>query len=121
MNNIVETFAGGATRESDLDKLDYEGFLSPLVEERFAQYMHKHRKQADGSMRGSDNWQNGMPRWRYLKSLVRHVWELRAFFRGRPITPKTARDPQDVEDILCAIFFNTQGLLLEFLLKRDLK
>ena len=117
----VVTFTGGATRESDVDKLDYEGFLSPLVLERFAQYMHKHRLQADGAMRSSDNWQGGMPRQRYLKSLVRHVWELWALFRGRPLSPKTARDPQDVEEVLCAIFFNTQGLLLEFLLKRDLK
>ena len=91
------------------------------MEEQFALYMHKHRKQADGTMRGSDNWQGGMPRWRYLKSLVRHVWELRALFRGRPLQPKTERDPQNVEEVLCAILFNTQGLLLEFILGRDLK
>ena len=53
----MRTFDTGATRDSDNDKLDYEGFLSPLVLRRYAEYLHKHRKQSDGKIRTSDNWQ----------------------------------------------------------------
>jgi len=45
----------GATRDVDNDKYDYEGFLSPIVLHRYAQYMHKHRLQSDGELRDSDN------------------------------------------------------------------
>ena len=41
----IRQFNTGATRDTDEDKYDYEGFYSPLVMERFAQYMNKHRKQ----------------------------------------------------------------------------
>ena len=65
----VRTFGTGATRDLDANKLDFEGFLSPLVVERYAQHMHKARKMADGSMRASDNWQLGIPGAAYMKSL----------------------------------------------------
>lgn len=45
---------GKATRDLDEEKIDYEGFLSPIVLERYAQYMHKHRNTANG-LRESDN------------------------------------------------------------------
>ena len=64
----VRTFDSGATRSDEPDRLDYEGFLSPLVLERYAQYMHEHRKRADGTLRSSDNWQRGIPRDEYMKS-----------------------------------------------------
>ena len=57
----MRKFETGATRDDDQDKIDYEGFESPEVLHRYGQYMHKHRKQADGKTRDSDNWQNGMP------------------------------------------------------------
>ena len=57
---MMRTFDSGATRDDDKEKIDPEGFLSvPALEAYFA-YMHKHRKQADGSLRASDNWQKGM-------------------------------------------------------------
>ena len=49
-------FKSGATRDSDETKIDFEGFMSPLVIERFGEYMTKHRIQADGGLRDSDNW-----------------------------------------------------------------
>jgi len=109
----MREFSTGATRNDDENKLDYEGFLNPFCEYVFAQYMHEHRKQADGVFRASDNWQKGMPRVQYLKSLVRHVHELRLIFREN--------DPNDLEDVsktlktLSAIWFNTQGLMLELI------
>lgn len=121
MARRVEAFATGATRESDTDKLDYEGFLDPAVLRRYAEYMHRHRKQADGTMRGSDNWQAGMPRGRYIKSLLRHVFELWLWWRGSPIEQRTERDSQNVEEVLCAVIFNAQGLMREILLSREVE
>ena len=117
----VARFASGATRDTDEGKLDYEGFLSPLVLRRFAQYMHKHRRQSDGTLRDGDNWQRGMTRKRYRQSLLRHVMELWLVERGASQVPASERDPQDEDEILCAILFNVQGLLLERLLGRDLQ
>jgi hypothetical protein len=75
----VREFGTGATRDLDANKLDFEGFLSPLVLERYAEHMHKARRMPDGSMRDSDNWQLGIPVVVYMKSLFRHffaVWKL---------------------------------------------
>jgi hypothetical protein len=116
----TETFEGGATREVDVEKLDYEGFLNPLVLERFAKYMHRHRHQADGELRESDNWQSGMPINRYMKSLMRHVMELWIWHRTGLVREKGERDPQDVEEILAAIYFNVGGIMWE-LLRRKLE
>ena len=112
-NGKTRTFDTGATRNTAQDKLDYEGFLSPLALARFARYMHENRVMADGTMRESDNWQRGIPVAEYLKSLWRHMMELWAMHRGWPGTP------QEKEDALCAIIFNVQGYLHESLKARE--
>jgi len=109
----VRTFDTGATRDSDDSKLDFEGFLSPIVIERYAQYLHEHRLQADGEMRDSDNWQKGIPLYVYMKSAWRHFflwWKLhRVLVRGN------RTDAKELEDTICAVIFNTQGYLHEWL------
>jgi hypothetical protein len=104
-------FNTGATRDDDLTKLDYEGFLSPLVLERFAEYMNKHRKQADGKLRASDNWQKGIPRDAYIKSAWRHFIDVWKFHRG-------LKGRDTMEEALCALIFNTMGYLHEILTHR---
>lgn len=108
----MREFETGATRDKDDNKYDYEGFLSPIALERFAEYMHKHRRQADGAMRDSDNWQKGIPIEAYRKSLVRHVLQCWGAWRDHDM-----RDDKgeliDEEEALCAIMFNVQGLLHE--------
>lgn len=106
----IRQFKTGATRDTDEGKYDYEGFYSPLVMERFAQYMNKHRKQSNGELRDSDNWQKGIPKNAYIKSKMRHDMDL--WFHHRGLADK-ARDT--LEDCLCAILFNVQGYLLEIL------
>ncbi len=69
-------FEGGAYRDDDDYKMDPEGFLSPLVVEAFSEYMHEHRRQSDGHMRDSDNWQKGMPEDVCMKSAWRHFLDL---------------------------------------------
>lgn len=104
----MREFETGATRDSDKDKLDYEGFLSPLVIQRYSEYMHKHRKQADGKMRDSDNWQSGIPKDAYMKSMFRHFMEAWKTHRGYDEV-----EGEGMEDALCAIIFNAMGYLFE--------
>ena len=108
--NRVRQFETGATRSVDDDKLDYEGFFSPLVVHRFGEYMHKHRVQADGQRRASDNWQKGIPKSSYLKSLWRHFLDVWLYHRGYGSTAT-----ESLEDALCGILFNAQGYLHEIL------
>ena len=108
-------FETGATRDDDTAKNDYEGFLSPLVIERFGQYMTKHRKQADGQLRASDNWQSGIPKDAYIKSLWRHFLDLWGIHRGYKRWDKQRNEEINAEEALCAILFNVQGYLFELL------
>ena len=105
------TFNSGATRDTEEGKLDYEGFLSPKVLRCYAEYMHKHRFQSDGTMRASDNWQRGIPRELYMKSKFRHFVDTWFLHREGPgLAGKHA-----MGESLCAELFNTMGLMHELL------
>ncbi len=106
----MREFTTGATRDNDKEKLDYEGFLSPVALRRYAEYMHEHRKQADGKMRASDNWQKGIPCDAYMKSMFRHMMDLWNIHRIviHKSCPINRRD-----EALCAIIFNAFGMLHE--------
>lgn len=110
----MRRFKTGATRDTDLNKPDYEGFLSPIVLERFGEYMNQHRKQADGSLRNSDNWQAGIPKEAYIKSCWRHFMDWWKWHRG--FTGK-----ESLEDSLCAVIFNANGYLFELLKNKNEK
>lgn len=101
-------FDSGATRDSDENKPDYEGFLSPLVIERYGEYMMKHQVQADGKLRASDNWQHGIPKDQYIKSAWRHMMDWWKEHRGYG-------SREGLEDALCALLFNVAGYLHEHL------
>lgn len=107
----VRKFETGASRDSDDGKLKIEGFLDPLVDKRYSEYMHGHRKMTDGSLRSGDNWQKGIPLSAYGDSMVRHVLDFRLHFDGYP---NEAVD-LDIESVLCAIIFNARGYLFEIL------
>src|SRR5437867_5685536 len=105
-NYELRTFATGATRDTAQGKLDYEGFLNPLVLRRYAEFMHKNRVQPDGSYRDSDNWQLGIPKEAYMKSLFRHFMDVWLIHRG---------GTEMNQETLCAVMFNAMGYLLEVL------
>jgi len=107
----MRTFKSGATRNDDKNRLDYEGFINPLVEKAFAEYMHEHRIQADGELRASDNWQAGIPKDAYMKSLCRHFQDLRLHHRGY----RKFATEKDIKKVLSAIRFNIDGYFLEVL------
>ncbi len=88
--STMRTFESGATRDNDDSKLDFEGFFSTYALEAYAEYLNKHRKQADGQLRDSDNWQSGMPLQVYMKSAWRHFFDMWKIHRGRfPVDRKT--------------------------------
>lgn len=112
---LLRQFKTGATRNLDNNKLDYEGFLSPLVIEAFAKYMHTHRLQADGTMRGSSNWKMGIPLDVYMKSGWRHFFDWWKLHSGvEALSPEDGHKIDKVE-ALCALMFNVQGYLHELL------
>lgn len=109
----MRNFNTGASRDDDFDKLDFEGFLSPLVLERYARYMKKHQKQSDGKIRPSDNWQKGIPKNVYMKSLWRHFLDIWCLHRQIKRWDKQRNEEITVTEALCAILFNTMGYLFE--------
>lgn len=113
--HVMRTFESGATRDSEEGKLDYEGFLSPRVLKRFAEYMHKHRVQADGSLRDSDNWQKGIPLSAYMKSKMRHQMETWLLWREGAVSNGYR---EELIESLCAELFNVQGMIHEILKER---
>lgn len=118
MSREVETvrdFGTGATRDSNVGKYDYIGFLSPQVLVAFAGYMHKHRQMPDGTVRGSDNWKSGIPVDAYLESLARHFIDLWLLLDGSPLPrPETGEVPT-LADTLGGLLFNVQGAWHELL------
>jgi len=110
-DGIKRTFGTGATRDTAEGKLDYEGFLSPLVLKRFAQYMDYHRLQKDGTLRDSDNWQKGHPLRVLMSSAWRHFMAWWSYERGVP-------EEVDVEEAICGLLFNAMGYLHEVLKSR---
>lgn len=105
-NGEVRQFETGATRDTEDGKLDFEAFLSPLVLLRYAEYMHKHRKQSDGQLRDGDNWQKGIPSNVYMKSLMRHLMDVWLLHHGHS---DAARG--DMQEALCGVIFNAMGYL----------
>ena len=105
----IRNFSTGATRDTNEGKYDYEGFLSPLVLERYAQYMHKCRVQSDGKLRDSDNWQKGIPVEQYMKSKLRHIMTTWVLHR------QGGYDKETMLDSLCAELFNSMGMMFELL------
>lgn len=109
----IRTFETGATRDTDTNKHDYEGFLSPLFIELFGEYMTKHRIQSDGTIRDSDNWQKGIPLTQYMKSLWRHFFQLWKIHRGYRVKDEKGKDVP-IQDALCGIAFNVMGYAHEW-------
>lgn len=101
----MRNFKGGATRDSEENKIDYEGHLSPIVLEVFGEYMNRHRRTKQG-LRASDNWQKGIPKDVYAKSLWRHFLNFWKAHRGY-------KTEESIEDSLCGVLFNAMGYIYE--------
>lgn len=107
----MREFETGATRNPDGDKLDFEGFFSPLTMEAYAKVMHFNRRLENGSMRDADNWQLGIPLTAYIKSGWRHFFDWWKGHRGY-------QTEQGIVFDTVSLMFNAQGYLHE-LIKKD--
>ena len=108
-------FKSGASRNNSKDKFDFEGFLSPLVIEAYGKYMHKHRKQADGKLRDSDNWQKGFGDKHLdvcMKSMWRHFVDLWKEHRG-------FKSRDGIDDAIGGILFNVMAYYYKILIERE--
>jgi hypothetical protein len=103
----MRNFNSGATRDTDTDKIDPEAYFSPQVLRAYCEYMKVHQVQSDGQVRAGDNWQKGIPRDAYMKSLWRHFLDLWTMHRN-----EDALDASK-EEMLCAMLFNVMGYLHE--------
>lgn len=115
----IRKFASGAWRDVDDNKLDYEACISPIVDHSYAAFIHSHRKQPDGTMRPDDNWQKGIDKSEYLKSLCRHVQDLRMLHDGYEVLDEKDGHSITIEEACNGIRFNNQGYLFEEL--KDIK
>jgi hypothetical protein len=79
--------------------------------------MTKHRKQANGQLRDSDNWQKGMPKDVYIKSMWRHFLDVWFIHRGCKRFDKQRNEEITIDEALCALLFNVMGYLFEVLKK----
>lgn len=109
----MRSFDTGATRDSEDGKLDFEGCLSPLTLTRYAQYLNSHRKQADGKIRASDNWQKGIPKDVYVKSAFRHFMDFWSINRGNSAFDSKDGHEISIQEAACAVLFNIMGYLHE--------
>lgn len=107
----LRAFVTGATRNSDIGKLDYDGALSPLVLDAYVRFLHFHRHLEDGSVRDADNWKKGIPVEAYRKSLWRHFMDAWRGMLGMKIEDNLAF-------ALLGVIFNASGALHE-LIKAD--
>ncbi len=111
---LIRTFDTGATRDTAEGKLEFRGFLHPLVLERYAAYMNKNRVMKDGSKRASDNWQKGIPKAACMDSAWRHfqVWWKR--HEGVEVPGPEGQ----IEEDICALIFNAMSYLHTVLKER---
>ena len=112
-NGPQQGFTTGATRSTDAGKVDFEGHINPDVLAVFGEYMNAHRVQRDGRVRASDNWQQGIPIYRYVKSLVRHTFEFWRMWRGSVVVNSDNGSYFTFREVTSAIMFNVMGIVFE--------
>lgn len=110
---VVREFGTGANRDLVQDKLDYRGFISPKALRRFAAYMNKNRRLADGSLRASDNWKQGIPIPVYVESMLRHSIEFWELVEDGLFSKTDEAALSEADEAVCGLFFNVMGYLHE--------
>jgi hypothetical protein len=101
MNKRV--FESGGIRDSGNHKHDPYGFRNPLLEHSFYKYMYQHRKLKDGSMREPNNWWKGWDREISLKSMARHVEDLKCLHAGYFVYKEVLEDGEKTHVLITPI------------------
>lgn len=105
-NPTIRKFATGAIRSALGNKLEYDGYLNPLVLKRFAEYMKKHQTQPDGEQRAADNWQKNIPMASLHDSKKRHDFDVWLHLKGY-----SEEATETMEESLCAAIFGNMAML----------
>ncbi len=129
----IRTFASGANRDTSQGKLEYYGFMHPLVDYSFAKYMDSHRHLPNGELRDSNNWWKGFPAGVAMQSLCRHVEDVKLIEAGYHVFEvrkgdecyRAVAEIEEVdfdnakaitlEEALNGVRFNSQAMLREYL------
>jgi len=112
-DNGVREFSTGATRNLSTTKVNPARCLSPLVIQRYAEYMRDMRTQSDGTLRADDNWKRGMTLDSFLESGQRHSLHWWMIDSGVPYVSEDDGHSIDIEEACCALMFNVMGYLHE--------
>ena len=107
----IRQFETGATRNCSDHKINPAKCLSPLVIQRYAEYMAAQRLQKDGSRRADDNWQKGFPLDSFMESGQRHNLHWWTIHHGNACTSEDDGHAVDIEEACCALLFNVMGYL----------
>lgn len=112
----IRRFDTGASRDTDKDKIDFEGHISPLVLIKFGEYMHKHRFLPNGDFRDSDDWQQLFGTFEEHKDVCmesgfRHFLDWWTEHRGY-----SSRD--GIDEALCGLMFNIMAYYHPILVER---
>ena len=116
---LVRQFSTGATRNQSTNKTNPAKAISPLVLQRYAEYMAAQRIQKDGTRRADDNWQKGMPLDSFMESGMRHFLHWWTLHQGNDCTSEDDGHSVDVEEACCALMFNVMGFLHETIKARN--
>lgn len=114
-NSNIREFSTGSNRDIDTNKPDFEGALSPLVISAYGDYIVKHRKIANGTLRSDDNWQLLFGEKHCdvcIKSAWRHFLDFWKEHRGYK-----SRDGLD--EAICGLLFNVMAYYHKVLIDRE--
>lgn len=110
----MRKWKSGGIRDTDEGKIDFRGFLCPVVLKKYGEYMAKHQTQADGKKRESDNWKKGFGDKHFdvcMSSLLRHVHDMWMEHEG-----EKSRD--GIEDAMMGSIFNLIAYANKFYKKK---
>ena len=115
-NGITRVSDTGATRNSNVGKINYQGALSPVVLEAYGKYIEKHSLLPDGTIRNNKNWQKlfGTPqehREVCIESAWRHFIDILMEHDGYE-----SRD--GIDEALGGLMFNIQAYWFSILKER---
>lgn len=109
----MRQFSTGATRNLSTTKVNPAKCLSPLVIQRYSEYMRDMRRQSDGTLRADDNWKKGMTLESFMESGQRHNLHWWMIDSGVPYVSEDDGHSIDIEEACCALMFNVMGYLHE--------
>jgi len=112
----MRKFETGAIRDSDEGKIKYVDAICLEFFQMYGSYMRKHCVQKDGQCRSTSNWKKGFGLDVTIDSFFRHAVDFVLSHYGIPVDSKLSH-----EDLACAVRFNLEAYMQEYLDKKKEK